>query len=833
MHPPRRTTRQLASLRVQQLETRVTPASISDSAIVIGTDAGVVGEVRVLDQSGTVVSSFQPYSTTFTGGVRVAVGDVTRDGVSDIVTAPGPGTTATIKAFDGTTLGEIFRFEAFESDFTGGAFVALGDFDDDGRSDVVVSPDESGGPRIRVISGADQSQISNFFGIDDLKFRGGARVGVGDLNGDGNLDLIVGAGFSGGPRVSIFDGSTIVAGRTPTNLFPDFFIFEEGLRNGSYLASADLNGDGVDDLIAGAGPGGAPRVLVLDGLQMTLNGVLNPKSLASFYAGDKDNRSGVRVGSALSGDGQWQLLASPGSGGGGLSGVYDTNGSALSQFVMDGTNGGFISADLGVAPGRSEIVAARNGTSTDALMLGIPTTKIRQTEDGSIQQYQNGAIVWTVDSGALVIAGNAYDAWLANGFLTIGFPRRLGRSTDGGFVLNFDGLSITRTGSGETVRLEGEVDRVWREGGADQAYGLPIGNAEGGDLPGSLVYRFQNGVILSSPSLGTTGVVNPGTNYSSPFFFPSAASATGGDGYSLTTLRPDRRIPETTYEDYFRAYRPQIIEVTTSPFVDQFATSAAAAYVAAAETQRSRFPIFVPIPRDVQAFLKAEFGNVFSDELIRGISLHYGAVPLDVFNKGGSEGQTFGTDIYIKAPQGTMPLKDQIVLIAHEMMHTLQFQSYGSSLYNFGYNYMRSYALAGFRYNDIQQEKEAFEFQGVVGRRYDERLALPQQGSNRQVRINNNTGENITLFTRYHSSPVGTFFTDATFWAPRDGSWLVYNIPPGLSGSLSDQDGIIEADYLRISAVSPSGRRWDRYSFTDYIVYDDFNVHTIEFNRIP
>src|SRR5207248_4971401 len=132
--------------------------------------------------------------------------------------------------------------------------------------DVVVTPDIGGGPRVRVFDGANRfAQVADFFGIDDPNFRGGARAAVGDINGDGNGDLVVAAGFQGGPRVAAFDGKSIRVGQAPRKLFNDFFAFEQSLRNGVYVTVGDINGDGFAELIAGGGPSGGPRVTAFSG----------------------------------------------------------------------------------------------------------------------------------------------------------------------------------------------------------------------------------------------------------------------------------------------------------------------------------------------------------------------------------------------------------------------------------------------------------------------------------------------------------------------------------------------------------------------------------------
>jgi hypothetical protein len=140
-------------------------------------------------------------------------------------------------------------------------------------------------------SGTTFTKLASFLGIDDAKFRGGARATTGDLNRDGVADLIVAAGFGGGPRVAGFDGKT-VASNQPTRMFADFFLFEQTLRNGAFIAVGDINGDGFGDLIAGGGPGGGPRVTVFDGQSLLSN---QYQVRANFFAGDVNNRGGVRV----------------------------------------------------------------------------------------------------------------------------------------------------------------------------------------------------------------------------------------------------------------------------------------------------------------------------------------------------------------------------------------------------------------------------------------------------------------------------------------------------------------------------------------------------------
>ena len=253
-------------------------------------------------------------------GVRTATADFTGDGIPDVAVGTGPGVTAQVQVIDGASGGLLFQTFPFET-FGGGVFLAAGDINGDGKADLVISPDLGGGPRVTIVAGGSFTLMANWFGIQDPDFRGGARAGVGDVDGDGFADVIVSAGFSGGPRVSLWDGKSL-SRAAYRNMIGDFFIFEPGLRNGAYVTLGDVNGDGMADLIAGAGPGGGPRVRVLDGKSLlSLGG--GATSIADFFAGNVNNRSGVRIATKnLDGDPYSELVVGDGEGAGNRVTVY-------------------------------------------------------------------------------------------------------------------------------------------------------------------------------------------------------------------------------------------------------------------------------------------------------------------------------------------------------------------------------------------------------------------------------------------------------------------------------------------------------------------------------
>ena len=270
----------------------------------VGTDAGIASLVRVLNPDGTVRNSFSPYDPSFTGGVRVAIAR-TPTGFN-VITAPGPGRFPDIRVIDPVTGNTLSTITPFETSFEGGEFISTADINNDGYDDYVITPDKGGGPRVVVINGKTGARIADFFGIEDSAFRGGARAALTDINGDGVTDMIVSAGFGGGPRISVINGKDIAAGSpNPSRLIGDFFAFEPELRNGAYVAAGDLNNDGKGDIILGAGPGGGPRVRIINGKQLLaiaqFGGLdeavaVEPQTqIANFFGGDPNSRGGIRV----------------------------------------------------------------------------------------------------------------------------------------------------------------------------------------------------------------------------------------------------------------------------------------------------------------------------------------------------------------------------------------------------------------------------------------------------------------------------------------------------------------------------------------------------------
>jgi FG-GAP repeat len=200
--------------------------------ILTGADAGGGPHVKGFLPDGTLQLSFFAFDPGFQGGVRVAAGDVNGDGTADIITGAGPGGGPHVKVFDGGTLALLRSFFAYDAGFAGGVFVAAGDVNGDGISDIVTGAGGGAGGHVKAFSGVDSSLVRSFFAFEG-SFQGGVRVAAGDVNGDGVVDIVAGAGPGAAPHVKAFDGGTLA-------LLSSFFAYDSGFAGGVYVGSPAL-----------------------------------------------------------------------------------------------------------------------------------------------------------------------------------------------------------------------------------------------------------------------------------------------------------------------------------------------------------------------------------------------------------------------------------------------------------------------------------------------------------------------------------------------------------------------------------------------------------------
>jgi len=207
--------------------------------------------------------SFLAYGTN-RFGVNVTGGDLDGGGIDELVTGAGPGAVfgPHVRAFgyDGATVSPVpgVSYNAYGTP-RWGVNVSSGDLDGDGMDEIVTGagPGSVYGPHVRGwnVDGGTASPMNtvSFQAYGTHKF--GVNVAAGDIDGDGFDEIITGAGPGAvfGPHVR---GWNVDGGPVETISDISFFAFPY-TEWGVEVGSGDVDGDGVDEVLAGSGPGAA------------------------------------------------------------------------------------------------------------------------------------------------------------------------------------------------------------------------------------------------------------------------------------------------------------------------------------------------------------------------------------------------------------------------------------------------------------------------------------------------------------------------------------------------------------------------------------------------
>jgi photosystem II stability/assembly factor-like uncharacterized protein len=231
-----------------------------------------------------------------------------------IITGPGagPGNPPLVRVFNPwQTASAEAEWPAYGVDDRG-VNVAAGDIDGDGLDAVISGPGPGAkfGPHVRAFTGTGTPlSIVNFLAYGTRKY--GVNVSAGDIDGDGHDEILTGAGPGAvfGPHVR---GWNVDGGPAAPMGAVNFQAY--GTRKyGVNVTVGDIDADGFDEILTGAGPGAVfgPHVRGWnhDGAGQTL-----PIPAVSFFAYGT-SQWGVRaVCGRLDGDSRAEIITGPGPG---------------------------------------------------------------------------------------------------------------------------------------------------------------------------------------------------------------------------------------------------------------------------------------------------------------------------------------------------------------------------------------------------------------------------------------------------------------------------------------------------------------------------------------
>lgn len=203
------------------------------------------GIVTIQLGSGVRASTFRPYGNQKNIRLNLAIGNVNRDGQKELIISRDGGGPSDVRVFNlkGAQLAQWF---AYNPAFLGGARIAIGDVDGDGLREIVTAAGPGGGPHVKIWKTDGKNWGGSFFAFDQGEV-GGVSVAVGDVDGDGKAEIITGSGQGSIPRVRIFDFRG--------TLKQEFRLGNQAVASGVSVTTSDVNSDGkMEILVIGQSP---------------------------------------------------------------------------------------------------------------------------------------------------------------------------------------------------------------------------------------------------------------------------------------------------------------------------------------------------------------------------------------------------------------------------------------------------------------------------------------------------------------------------------------------------------------------------------------------------
>jgi hypothetical protein len=246
--------------------------------------------VRVFNKKGeSLRNGFFLYDKNYKGNTLVDKKDINKDGESETIVADN----SKITIYNAQNK-IITAFFPYGDKYNFGINFSINDFDNDGYFEIITGTGKGYAPLVKVFNYKGEAQGAGFYAYAK-NFMGGVNVAVCSTKGNANKEIVTGAGYMGGSQVKIFDknGKLLSGG---------IFAYNKTFKGGVNVACGDIDGNGMEEIITGAGYGGSSQVLIFNHQFKAIN--------PGFWAYDKNSKTGVRVlVNDIDGDGIKEILA--------------------------------------------------------------------------------------------------------------------------------------------------------------------------------------------------------------------------------------------------------------------------------------------------------------------------------------------------------------------------------------------------------------------------------------------------------------------------------------------------------------------------------------------
>lgn len=197
------------------------------------------GNIVELYKSENFWRSFSPFGKSFKGDLSLAVADIDFDGKKDLIIGQHSlGNEVKVFNLDGLAVKKSFF--PFAKSWRGGVNLAAGDINGNGQVQIIVGS-AGGSSQVKIFT-SEGSLFKKGFTAFTGSAKGGVNVAAGDINGDGKVEIVTGRG-SGKPEIKIFSASGKQIGKS-------FLGASVKGKTGIAVAVSDVDNNGVDEIIS-------------------------------------------------------------------------------------------------------------------------------------------------------------------------------------------------------------------------------------------------------------------------------------------------------------------------------------------------------------------------------------------------------------------------------------------------------------------------------------------------------------------------------------------------------------------------------------------------------
>ncbi|MFH1536450.1 MAG: L,D-transpeptidase [Patescibacteria group bacterium] len=326
-------------------------------------------EAKVYNRKFDLKKSFFPFENMNQNGGSIAVGDLGKDKKAEIIIGSGPGEEPWVYVF--TSNGKLkYKFLAYDQNFKMGVNVAVGNVrgkkagKKNMRNEIITAPMIDGGPQVRVFNKKGDVLYNGTFFAFPENFKGGVNIAACDTNGNGKDEIIASAGPGGETHARVFDSRGNYLGL-------DFRPFSSSIKGGATVSCANVDGGSEDELVFGVQSFGTPWVKVY---KTNAEKII----LGDFLAYPHHFKGGVQVASGdMDKDGVDEIITAPNWDGAPQVRVFEGHGEVVvnSEIIYESDFKGGVRLAAGKLTTKLTKKQRKNGKIRGARLVTLPSKR--------------------------------------------------------------------------------------------------------------------------------------------------------------------------------------------------------------------------------------------------------------------------------------------------------------------------------------------------------------------------------------------------------------------------------------------------------------------------